>query len=81
MIKHLKEQKVGYWKHWWRAIRISGALIIHAFLPDVLSDYASKEICDDDDLNISNSVGILYVRYTQFVHTVRMLKLNSYSSR
>ena len=21
--------------------------LIHAFLPDVLSDYASKEICDD----------------------------------
>jgi len=45
--KHLKEQKVGYFEHWWRAIKISGALLIHAFLPDVLSDYASKEICDD----------------------------------
>jgi len=47
MIKHLKEQNVGYFTHWWRAIKISGALLIHAFLPDVLSDYASKEICDD----------------------------------
>ena len=45
--KHLKEQKVGYFEHWWRAIKISGALFVHAFLPDVLSDYASKEICDD----------------------------------
>jgi len=49
MIKHLKEQEVGYWKHWWRAIKISSALVIHAFLPDVLSDYASNEICDDED--------------------------------
>ena len=46
MIKHLKEQNVGYWKRWWRAIKISGALFIHAFLPDVLSDYASKELCE-----------------------------------
>jgi len=49
MIKHLKEQEVGYWKHWWRAIRMCGALLIHAFLPDVLSDYASKEMSDDED--------------------------------
>ena len=47
MIKHLKKQNVGYFEHWWLAIKISGALLIHAFLPDVLSDYASKEICDD----------------------------------
>jgi hypothetical protein len=47
VIKHLKEQNVGYFTHWWIAIKISGALLIHAFLPDVLSDYASKEICDD----------------------------------
>ena len=47
MIEHLKEQDLGYFQHWWRAMKISGALFIHAFLPDVLSDYASKEICDD----------------------------------
>ena len=46
MIKHLKEQNVGYWKHSWRAIKISGALFIHAFLPDVLSNYASEELCE-----------------------------------
>ena len=47
MIKHLKEQKLGYFEHMWRAIKISSALLVHAFLPDVLSDYASKEICDE----------------------------------
>ena len=47
MIKHLKAQNVGYFTHLCRALKISGALLIHAFLPDVLSDYASKEICDD----------------------------------
>jgi len=47
MTKHLKQQQVGYIEHWWRAVKISGALLIHAFLPDVLSDYASKELCDD----------------------------------
>ena len=44
MIKHLKENNIGYWSHWGRAIKISGALFIHAWLPDVLSDYASKEL-------------------------------------
>jgi len=28
-------------------MKISGALFIHAWLPDVLSDYASKELNDD----------------------------------
>jgi hypothetical protein len=44
---HLKENKLGYWSHWWRAMKLSGALFIHAFLPDVLTDYASKELSDD----------------------------------
>lgn len=44
---HLKENKLGYWNHWWRAMKLSGALFIHAFLPDVLTDYASKELSDD----------------------------------
>ena len=35
---------MGYWKHWWRAIKMSAALFVHAFLPDVLTDYASKEL-------------------------------------
>jgi len=45
--KHLTEQNVGYFTHWWRAMKISGALFIHAWLPDVLTDYASNEMCDD----------------------------------
>lgn len=44
MIKHLEENGMGYFEHWWRAIKLSGALFVHAFLPDVLSDYASKEL-------------------------------------
>jgi len=47
LVKHLEEQNVGYFTHWWRAMKISGALLIHAFLPNVLSDYASNEICND----------------------------------
>ena len=44
---HLKETKLGYWEHWWRAMKLSGALFIHGFLPDVLTDYASKELNND----------------------------------
>ena len=47
MLKHLKETDSGYWEHWWRAMKCAYALWIHAWFPDVLSDYASKEICDD----------------------------------
>lgn len=43
-MNHLKENNIGYWRHWYRAIKLSGALFIHAFLPNVLSDYASKEL-------------------------------------
>ena len=44
MFRHPKEQGMSYWKHWWRAMRLSGALFIHAWLPDVLKDYATKEL-------------------------------------
>ena len=46
MNKHLKENNIGYFEHWYRAMKISLALFIHAFLPDVFSDYASKKILD-----------------------------------
>ena len=47
-IEMLKEQNIGYFEHWWRAMKISGALFVHAFLPDILSDYASKEINNNE---------------------------------
>ena len=48
MTRHLKEQNIGYFEHWWRAMKISGALFVDAFLPDILSDYASKEINNNE---------------------------------
>ena len=48
MTRHLKEQNIGYFEHLWRAMKISGALFVHAFLPDILSDYASKEINNNE---------------------------------
>ena len=44
MTKHLKESNMSYWKHWWRAMKLSGALFVHAWLPDVLSNYASEQL-------------------------------------
>ena len=43
---HLQENKVGYWEHWRFAMKLSIALFIHAWLPDVLTDYASKKILE-----------------------------------
>ena len=48
MTRPLKEQNIGYFEHWWRAMKISGALFVHAFLPDILSDYASKELNNNE---------------------------------
>ena len=44
MFNHLKETNTNYFKHCLTAIKLSGALFIHAFLPDILTDYASKEL-------------------------------------
>jgi hypothetical protein len=44
VIKHLKENNVGYFKHLFFALRIAGALIIHAVIPWVLVNYASDKL-------------------------------------
>jgi hypothetical protein len=44
-MKHLRDKGVGYWKHWSIATRAGLALLVHAWLPDVLPDYASRTIC------------------------------------
>jgi hypothetical protein len=49
MNKPLKEQNISYQKHFCIAIKISLALLIHALIPDLFSDYASKKICKDAD--------------------------------
>ena len=46
MMNHLKEIEMGYWKHWYRAMKISIALFIHAFYPDLFTNYASKRLED-----------------------------------
>ena len=47
-MKHLKENKIGYWAHWLIAMKCSIALFIHACLADVLETYASDKICKND---------------------------------
>jgi hypothetical protein len=48
MIKHLKENNTGYWNHWWRAMSMSIALFIHAWIPDLLKTYASDRMKKHD---------------------------------
>jgi hypothetical protein len=43
-MKHLTENNISYLQHWLIAMKCSGALFIHAFLPNVFSDYASKRL-------------------------------------
>ena len=44
-MKHLTEANMSYWKHWYHATTCGIALLIHAWLPWVLKDYASNKIC------------------------------------
>jgi hypothetical protein len=51
MRKHLKEQNMSYWQHWLQAMtyfatiqKAALCVLIHAFIPDVFCDTASKII-------------------------------------
>ncbi|MBT4764532.1 hypothetical protein HOO14_06015 [bacterium] len=45
MNKHLKDSKMTYWEHWFNATSSGLALLIHAWFPCILKDYASNKIC------------------------------------
>ena len=44
MIKHIKENNTTYYNHFIRAMSMSIALFIHAFIPNVFATYASDKI-------------------------------------
>lgn len=44
MSKHLDKSKMGYREHWWRAMSMSIALFIHAWIPNILEHYASDKM-------------------------------------
>ena len=43
-MRHLKDNNMTYWQHWWLTISSSAALFIHAWFPNILENYASKNI-------------------------------------
>ena len=43
-IKHLKENNMTYRTHWWRAMSMSVALFIHAWIPSLFPTYASDKM-------------------------------------
>lgn len=44
VFKHLKDNCMGYKTHWYRAMSMSIALFIHAWIPDLYQTYASDKI-------------------------------------
>ena len=42
--KHLKENNTTYKSHWWRAMSMSMALFIHAWIPSLFPTYASDKM-------------------------------------
>jgi hypothetical protein len=43
-MRHLKENNMSYPTHWWRAMSMSVALFIHAWVPNWFSTYASDKM-------------------------------------
>ncbi len=43
-IKHLQENNITYKAHWWRAMSMSVALFIHAWIPSLYPNYASDKM-------------------------------------
>lgn len=50
VIKHLEENNVGYFEHLFFALKIAGALAIHAVLPWFFKNYASDHLCKQQHL-------------------------------
>jgi hypothetical protein len=44
LMKHLEENNTTYKSHWWRAMSMSVALFIHAWMPSLLPTYASDKM-------------------------------------
>ena len=49
MMKHLEENNTTYKSHWWRAMSMSVALFIHAWIPSLFPTYASDKMNQDQD--------------------------------
>ena len=47
-MKHLKQNKLGYLQHWFFAMKLSLALFVHAWYPDILETYVSDQICKNE---------------------------------
>jgi hypothetical protein len=48
-IKHLKENNTTYKSHWYRAMSMSIALFIHAWIPSLFPTYASDKMNQNRD--------------------------------
>ena len=44
LAKNLKENNTTYKSHWWRAMSMSMALFIHAWIPSLFPTYASDKM-------------------------------------
>ena len=50
-VKHLKENKMTYWEHWKFSMSLAVSLFIHAWLPGILTNYASEKLCNKKESN------------------------------
>lgn len=50
-MKHLKENGVTYWEHWRFSMKLSIALFIHSWFPNILTTYASNKLKEKNENN------------------------------
>ncbi len=48
-IKHIEENNTTYKDHWWRAMSMSIALFVHAWIPSLFPTYASDKMNQNHD--------------------------------
>lgn len=49
MIKHIRDNNTTYYNHFIRAMSMSLALFVHAWLPSILTTYASDKMNETSD--------------------------------
>lgn len=52
-MKHLNDNQVSYTHHWVRAMKMSIALFVHAWIPDVLQTYASDKMKEIHSISVN----------------------------
>jgi hypothetical protein len=63
-MKHLDDNNMTYFQHLFFALKMAGALIIHAFLPWFFETYASDHLCNQNNSENLGAAMVLIITKT-----------------